>query len=73
MSVRKFINNDHPGGGIELNTLRTFVAIVEALRVLDKCLPVRIQMDNGSLNGRTSRVSPLDLFRPGKPTDNAFI
>ncbi|MFP1890510.1 LysR family transcriptional regulator [Lonsdalea quercina] len=30
MSVRKFINNDHPGGGIELNTLRTFVAIVEA-------------------------------------------
>ncbi len=56
------------------------VAVMEALRLLSKRQPVRIQTDNGSEfisksldkwayeNGVT-----MDFSRPGKPTDNPFI
>ncbi len=55
------------------------VRIMEALRVPDKRLPVRIQTDNGSefiskvwINGRMNTASQW-TSRPGKPTDNPFI
>ncbi len=56
------------------------VAVMEALRLMSKRQPVRIQTDNGSKfisksldkwayeNGVT-----MDFSRPGKPTDNPFI
>ncbi len=56
------------------------VRIMEALRVPDKRLPVRIQTDNGS--GFISKSLDkwayeqgvtMDFSRPGKPTDNPFI
>ena len=56
------------------------VSIVEALRVLDKRLPVRIQTDNGSefISKSLDKWAyehgvTMDFSRPGKPTDNPFI
>ncbi|MFP1972636.1 integrase core domain-containing protein, partial [Lonsdalea quercina] len=53
---------------------------MEALRVLDKRLPVRIQTDNGSefISKNLDKWAydqgvTLDFSRPGKPTDNPFI
>lgn len=54
-------------------------SLIEALMVLDKRLPVRIQTDNGSvfiskvwINGYKHDLT-LDFSRPGKPTNNPFI
>ncbi|EKP0952008.1 IS3 family transposase, partial [Salmonella enterica subsp. enterica serovar Infantis] len=56
------------------------VRIMEALRVLDKRLPVRIQADNGSefISKSLDKWAyehgvTMDFSRPGKPTDNPFI
>lgn len=56
------------------------VGVMEALRVLDKRLPVRIQTDNGSefISKSLDKWAyeqgvTLDFSRPGKPTDNPFI
>lgn len=56
------------------------VRIMEALRVLDKRLPVRIQTDNGSefISKSLDKWAyehgvTMDFSRPGKPTDNPFI
>lgn len=48
--------------------------VMEALRVLDKRLPVRIQTNNGSefILAYEHGVT-MDFSRPGKPTDNPFI
>ncbi|ELO7934183.1 IS3 family transposase [Salmonella enterica] len=54
--------------------------IMEALRVPDKRLPVRIQTDNGSefISKSLDKWAyehgvTMDFSRPGKPTDNPFI
>ncbi|EAM8600104.1 IS3 family transposase [Salmonella enterica subsp. enterica serovar Senftenberg] len=56
------------------------VRIMEALRVPDKRLPVRIQTDNGSefISKSLDKWAyehgvTMDFSRPGKPTDNPFI
>jgi putative transposase len=56
------------------------VRVMEALRVLDKRLPARIQTDNGSefISKSLDKWAyehgvTIDFSRPGKPTDNAFI
>ncbi|WP_225906041.1 IS3 family transposase [Salmonella enterica] len=56
------------------------VSIMEALRVLDKRLPVRIQTDNDSEfipksldKWAYEHGVTMDFSRPGKPTDNPFI
>ncbi len=56
------------------------VSIMEALRGLDKRLPVRIQTDNGSEfipksldKWAYEQAVTMDFSRPGKPTDNSFI
>lgn len=56
------------------------VSIMEALRLLDKCLPVRIQMDNGSEfipksldKWAYGHGVTMDFSRPGKTTENLFI
>jgi putative transposase len=55
------------------------VRVTEAFRVLDKCLPARIQADNGNefnlkiwVNGRMNTALSR-ILAPGKPTDNPFI
>lgn len=55
------------------------VRVMEALRVLDKRLPVRIQTDNGSefISKTLDKWAyehgvTMDFSRPGKPTDNPF-
>ncbi len=56
------------------------VRIMEALRVPDKRLPVRIQTDNSSefISKSLDKWAykhgvTMDFSRPGKPTDNPFI
>ncbi|MFL9151012.1 IS3 family transposase [Escherichia coli] len=56
------------------------VRVMEALRVLDNRLPVRIQTDNGSefISKSLDKWAyehgvTMDFSRPGKPTDNPFI
>ncbi len=56
------------------------VRIMEALRVPDKRLPVRIQTNNGSefISKSLDKWAyehgvTMDFSRPGKPTDNPFI
>ncbi|WP_440515063.1 IS3 family transposase [Serratia sarumanii] len=56
------------------------VRVMEALRVLDRRLPVRIQTDNGSefISKSLDKWAyehgvTMDFSRPGKPTDNPFI
>ncbi|ENO9331615.1 IS3 family transposase [Salmonella enterica] len=56
------------------------VRIMEALRVPDKRLPVRIQTDSGSefISKSLDKWAyehgvTMDFSRPGKPTDNPFI
>lgn len=56
------------------------VRIMEALRVPDKRLPVRIQTDNGSEfiskildKWAYKHGVTMDFSRPGKPTDNPLI
>lgn len=56
------------------------VSVMEALRVPDNRLPVRIQTDNGSeFISKSLDKWPyqngvkMDFSRPGKPTDNPFI
>lgn len=56
------------------------VSVIEALRVLDKRLPVRIQTDDDSEFISKSLDKwvyqhgvTMDFPRPSKPTDNPFI
>jgi putative transposase len=68
-----------------IHVAKTFTAIqvaevLEALRVTQKVLPQRIQVDNGSeFTGKDfdrwahQNSITLDYSRPGKPTDNPFI
>lgn len=56
------------------------VSVMEALCVLDKRLPVRIQTDNGSefISKSLDKWAyehgvTMDFSRPGKPADNLFI